>query len=112
MAKQGDIYWVNLEPAEGVETKKLRPCLVLNSTSHINKLRIVAPLLKWKSFHGASPFFIPISPSPQNKLDTIRTPDVFQMRAVDLTRRFKGKQGSLDQESLQKVLVAARLLFS
>jgi mRNA interferase MazF len=27
--KQLDIYWVDLEPTKGAETKKLRPCVIV-----------------------------------------------------------------------------------
>ena len=29
--KQLDIYWVDLEPTKGTETKKLRPCVIVQS---------------------------------------------------------------------------------
>ena len=36
MYQQLDIYWVDLEPAKGAETKKKRPCIILQSNL-INK---------------------------------------------------------------------------
>ncbi len=30
--KRGDIYWVNLEPTQGSEIRKKRPCVVVGAT--------------------------------------------------------------------------------
>ena len=43
---RGDVYWVNLDPTQGSEIKKERPCVVV-SASPINKARrtvVVVPL--------------------------------------------------------------------
>ncbi|WP_255031992.1 type II toxin-antitoxin system PemK/MazF family toxin [Pediococcus acidilactici] len=33
---QGDVIWIDLNPAKGTETKKRRPCLVV-SNNHYNR---------------------------------------------------------------------------
>ncbi|MBI5448220.1 MAG: type II toxin-antitoxin system PemK/MazF family toxin [Gammaproteobacteria bacterium] len=43
---RGDIYWVNLNPTQGSEINKLRPCVLVGATP-INKARhtvVVVPL--------------------------------------------------------------------
>jgi mRNA interferase MazF len=43
---RGSVYWVNLEPAQGAEIKKLRPCVLIGA-SPINQARrtvLVVPL--------------------------------------------------------------------
>jgi mRNA interferase MazF len=43
---RGDIWWVNLDPTQGSEIKKTRPCLVLSHNT-LNRLRrtvVVVPL--------------------------------------------------------------------
>ena len=43
---RGDIWWVSLNPTQGAETKKTRPCIVL-SLDTLNRLRrtvVVIPL--------------------------------------------------------------------
>jgi mRNA interferase MazF len=43
---RGDIYWVNLDPTQGSEINKLRPCVLVGATP-INKARhtvVVVPL--------------------------------------------------------------------
>ena len=44
--QRGDIWWVNLDPTQGSEIKKTRPCLVM-TTDTLNRLRrtvVVVPL--------------------------------------------------------------------
>jgi len=44
--KRGDIWWVSLDPTQGSEIKKTRPCVVLTHDT-LNRLRrtvVVAPL--------------------------------------------------------------------
>jgi mRNA interferase MazF len=46
--KQGEVWWIDLEPTKGRETNKDRPCLVLqnNAMNSACGTYIVAPLLK------------------------------------------------------------------
>lgn len=41
--KRGEVFWIDLDPTIGTETKKLRPCVILSNNVH-NKFmpRIVA----------------------------------------------------------------------
>ncbi|WP_347889062.1 type II toxin-antitoxin system PemK/MazF family toxin [Nitrosomonas europaea] len=41
------MYWVDLEPTKGVETRKLRPCVIIQSdlVNIQSRILIVAPLL-------------------------------------------------------------------
>lgn len=44
--KRGSVYWVNLEPAQGSEIKKVRPCVLVGATP-INQARrtvVIIPL--------------------------------------------------------------------
>ncbi len=44
--KRGDIYWVNLDPTVGSETRKTRPCLIIsnNAQNKISLRVIMAPI--------------------------------------------------------------------
>ncbi|MDQ6967628.1 MAG: type II toxin-antitoxin system PemK/MazF family toxin [Mariprofundaceae bacterium] len=59
--KRGEIWWVSLDPTQGSEIKKTRPCLVLSHDT-INELRktvIVIPLSSAAKSHP--PISVPIS---------------------------------------------------
>jgi len=71
MYKQFDIYWINLEPARGSETKKNRPCVIIQSSriNHGSRTVIVAPLLP---NHKDWSFAVNITPTKTNGLDIER----------------------------------------
>ena len=68
MYEQLSIYWVDLEPTRGSETKKKRPCVILQSDL-INKgtrTVIVSPILP---NHKTWPFAVNVEPTKTNGLD-------------------------------------------
>ena len=66
--KQLEIYWIDLEPARGAVTKKLRLCVIIQSdlVNNQSKTLIVAPLLP---NHKSWPFAVNLEPNPENGLD-------------------------------------------
>ena len=94
--KQFDIYWVDLNPTKGAETRKKRPCVIVQSTL-INKgsrTIIIAPLLP---DHKNWPFVVNITPTKTNNLDKDRNLNLKQIRAVDVSR-ISNKYGVLEEE--------------
>lgn len=94
--KRGEIWWVDLNPTKGSETKKKRPCLILqNDIGNCHgRTTIVAPLLPGnKTF----PFVVNITKTTQNRLDQDRYINLSQMRAVD-AQRIGNRQGILENK--------------
>ncbi len=100
--ERGEIWWVNLDPAEGREIKKRRPCVVM-STNEINRIR-------------AAPVVIPLSSSPEDAppvvvavasagKDSVAVVD--QIRAVD-KKRFVDRAGILGDADLRNLEMAAK----
>ena len=108
--RQLDIWWVDLEPTVGVETQKLRPCVVLQNNV-LNSQRgtfIVAPLLPYKKEHL---FAVKVTKSSINNLDSeYRSLNLMQMRAVDFSR-FKTKNGELEESYLSFIDRALAFVF-
>jgi mRNA interferase MazF len=51
--RRGEVWWVSLDPTQGSETKKTRPCLVLSHDT-LNRLRrtvVVVPLSSAAAAH-------------------------------------------------------------
>jgi len=99
--KQLEIYWINLEPTKGAETRKLRPCVIFQSdlvNAH-SKTLIVAPLLPQ---HKPWPFAVNLVPSTENGLDKNRHINLKQLRAVDISRVGK-KQGRVESKYLHLI---------
>ena len=90
-----DIWYVRLDPTEGSEAKKTRPCVVLqnNTGNQYSDVTIVAPFLEPKKYL----FVVVVEPSKINGLDRIRGLNLSQMRVVSY-RRFVSKLGVLEAE--------------
>ena len=109
MYKQSEIRWLDLEPTRGAETKKKRPCVIVqcNLVNKGTRTVIVAPILP---NHKDWPFAVNITPSKANGLDKKRHINLKQLRAVDVSR-IDNKQGVLEQRYLSKIEDALRLIF-
>jgi len=107
--QQLEIYWIDLEPVRGAETKKFRPCVVIQSdlVNNQSKTLIVAPLLP---NHKPWPFAVNLEPNPENGLDKVRHINLKQLRAVDVSRIGK-LQGRLDKEYLPAIKYALAIVF-
>ncbi len=107
--RQLEIRWIDLDPTRGAETRKKRPCVVLQSdlVNKGSRTIIVAPLLPggkdW-------PFVVNISPTRKNGLDQTRHVNLKQLRAVDVSR-IKNLQGRLEKRYLEPIKTAIGLVF-
>jgi mRNA interferase MazF len=106
---QLEIYWVDLEPTQGAETKKRRPCVILQSTliNRSSRTLIVAPILP---NHKDWPFVVNVKPTKANGLDKDRHINLKQLRVVDVSRIDK-KQGVLEKRYFQAIQEGIELVF-
>nr|VFJ63706.1 MAG: transcriptional modulator of MazE/toxin, MazF [Candidatus Kentron sp. DK] len=98
--KRGDIRWVNLDPTQGSEIKKTRPCVVLTHDT-LNRLRrtvVVVPLSTAAKSHPP----ITVSTTCQG---ATAVAVVDQIRAV-ARHRLKSKVETLSLEELNEVCQA------
>lgn len=107
--KQLEIRWVNLEPTRGAETKKKRPCVILQSdlVNRGSRTVIVAPILPG---HKGWPFAVNLMPSKQNGLDKDRHINLKQLRAVDVSR-IENRQGLLEISYLDLIKNGIKIVF-
>lgn len=108
--KNGDIYWVNLDPSIGDEIRKKRPVVILNA-GHAKHLRlaIVVPVTGWKPQWENHPFFVSLDPTVANGLAKKSAVDCFQLRAVSHDR-FLERIGSAAEKELNEVKSAIALI--
>ena len=101
--KQGEIWWIELDPTIGAEIKKTRPALVIN-TNALGKLplKIIVPITDWKEHYLNYPWMVKIDPSSQNGLSKISAADCFQIRSVS-TERLNGLIGSVEPDTVSRV---------
>lgn len=102
---RGDIYWVNLDPTQGSEINKCRPCVVVSATP-INKARrtvVVVPLST--SAKARPPLAVPI-----HCLDKVGVIVCDQIRAIDKSRlvqlacKISSKDLKILEDGLRQVL--------
>ena len=98
--ERGDIWWVGLDPTEGSEMKKTRPCVVLTHDT-LNRLRrtvVVIPLSTAAKPHP--PITVPVICQRKSAVAVID-----QIRAVGM-HRLKSRVEALPPEELDEVCQA------
>lgn len=103
--KRGEIYWVDLEPAIGGETKKKRPGLIVSNDigNEVSLIVMVAPITsKIKRVH---PFEVKtlVNGKPAKIM-------LNQCKALDKSR-LKDKIGNVDSDTLRNVEEAIKIVF-
>lgn len=107
---QLEIWWVDLDPTRGAETRKQRPCVVVSGdpVNQQSRTVVVAPLLP---DHKSWPFVVNLNPSQTNGLDKPRHVNLKQLRAVDVSR-ISNRQGALELSYREEIDTALRLIFA
>jgi mRNA interferase MazF len=102
---RGDIWVVNLDPTQGSEIRKSRPCVVVSPPEMLDHLRtvLVAPMT---SKGQPAPFRIPITHDGQKGLVLLD-----QVRAVDKTLLVR-KSGRTSSSTLVNILATLQTIFS
>ncbi len=101
--KRGDVYWIALDPTQGTETKKTRPCLILSNNSQNKKgLRVLAAPITSKMYN-IYPFETKVVLKGKECKALLD-----QIRALD-KRRIGEKICSLDPETMLSVEEALRI---
>ena len=98
--QRGEIWWVSLDPMQGSEIRKTRPCLVLTANT-LNRLRqtvVVVPLSTAARAHP--PITVPVTCQGQATVAVID-----QSRAV-AKHRLRGKIETASLATVQTVLEA------
>lgn len=107
--KQLEIWWVDLNPTKGRETRKKRPCVILQNDliNRNSQTFLIAPILPG---HKNWPFAVNLSPTKKNGLDKDRHINTKQIRVVDLSR-IDNRQGMLENTYQDAIANAVRLVF-
>jgi len=98
--KRGDIWWVVLDPGQGSEIKKTRPCVVLTNDT-LNRLRktvVVVPLSTAAKPHP--PITVPVTCQGRPAVAVID-----QVRAV-AKHRLQSRVESLSPKDLETITTA------
>ncbi len=102
--KRGEVWWVSLDPTQGSEIKKTRPCVVLTHDT-LNRLRrtiVVVPLSTAAKPHP--PVTISVTCQGGSAVAVID-----QIRAV-AKHRLKSKIETLDRDELDEICKAVAII--
>ena len=107
--KQGEVWRVRLDPGEGAEIGKTRPCVVLSS-ANVGRLplHIIVPVTDWKTTFETYSWMTYLDPDRINGLVKPSGADSFQVRSVSVLR-FIEKVGQVTVERLSTIEAATRL---
>ena len=111
---RGMIIDVNLDPVQGSETGKVRPCVIVTNDDYNARLPIVqvVPLTAWSEKKAAVKTNVAIAPTPQNGLTKPSIADCLQTRPIDHRYRMVEVRGALDAKTMSKIDDALRKVFS
>ena len=102
--KRGEIYWVNLDPSIGTETKKTRPGLILSNNigNEVSNRVIIAPMTS--NVEMVYPFEVKINMGNNESKAMLD-----QIRVVDKTRLGK-LLGEISNSELRNIEKALKLV--
>lgn len=103
--KRGEIYWVRLDPTDGREINKTRPCLIISSDiANRSEIVIIAPISsKMDRVFSKIEVKIILDEKPAKIIPR-------QMRSIDRTKRLGAKIASISLEEMKLVDDAIRLI--
>jgi len=103
--KRGEVFWISLDPSNGKEIKKTRPCLVVSSNiANQSELIVVAPITS--NVNRVFPR-IEVQIYLEGKLCKVIPR---QLRCIDIASRLGKKIGSISIQEMQQVDDAIRLI--
>lgn len=98
--KRGDVWWISLDPTQGSEIKKTRPCIVLthDMINHLRRTIVVVPLSTAAKPHP--PITVPVTCQGRTVVAIVD-----QIRAV-AKHRLKSRIEALSADELNEVCQA------
>lgn len=114
LLKRGMIIDVNLEPTQGSETGKVRPCIIVTNDTYNERVPIiqVVPLTEWNPKKAKIKTNVEIEPSQENGLTKRTIADCLQTRPIAHRVRMVRIKGTVEPEILAKIDQALKIVFA
>ena len=95
--RRGMVVDLNLEPVQGSETGKIRPCVVVTTDIYNKRVPViqVTPITAWSEKKGRIVTNVELRPSRGNGLTKKSIADCLQTRPVDYKKRMVRIRGQL-----------------
>jgi mRNA interferase MazF len=112
--KRGMVIDVNLDPTQGSETGKVRPCVIVTNNVYNERVPViqVVPITAWSEKKSRIKTNVEISPSSQNGLSKLSIADCLQTRPIDHRFRLVKIRGELTREEMKRIDEALRIVFA
>ena len=112
--RRGLVIDVNLDPTQGSETGKVRPCVVVTNNVYNEQVPViqVTPITAWSEKKGRIASNVQLDPSPENGLEKRSIVDCLQTRPIDHRFRLVRIRGELTANEMKRIDAALRIVFS
>jgi mRNA interferase MazF len=112
--ERGMVIDINLDPVQGSETGKVRPCVVVTNDVYNARVPViqVVPVTAWNPKKARIKTNVTLTPSEINGLDKKSVADCLQTRPVDYRLRLSRVRGKLEQNDIRAIDQALKVVFS
>jgi len=112
--ERGMIIDINLDPVQGSETGKVRPCVVVTNDIYNARVPViqVVPLTVWSEKKSQIQTNVAVEPSPENGLSEKSIADCLHTRPIDYRMRFSKVRGKLEPDYINDINQALKAVFS
>ena len=111
--RRGLIIDVNLNPTQGSETGKVRPCIIVTNNTYNARVPViqVVPITEWNEKKARIVTNITIEPSSLNGLSKRSVADCLQTRPIDYRLRMVNSRGEVEPSVLEAIDRALKIVF-
>jgi mRNA interferase MazF len=112
--ERGMVIDIDLEPVQGSETGKVRPCIVVTNDVYNARVPViqVVPITAWNEKKGRIKTNVTLEPSALNRLDKKSVADCLQTRPIDYRLRLSRVRGKLAEDDMLAIDQALKVVFS
>ncbi|MCD4722265.1 MAG: type II toxin-antitoxin system PemK/MazF family toxin [Desulfobacula sp.] len=105
---------VNLDPTQGSETGKIRPCIIVTNNIYNERVPViqVVPITEWSAKKVRIKTNIELKLSQENGLSKKSVADCLQTRPIDHRYRLVKIRGKLSQSKIQEINQALLIVFA
>lgn len=111
---RGLVIDVNLDPVQGSETGKIRPCVVVTNDVYNARVPViqVVPITAWSEKKSRIKTNVELRSKPENGLEKQSIADCLQTRPIDHQVRLVKVRGELAAEDMKRIDAALRIVFA
>ena len=112
--KRGMVVDVNLDPTQGSETGKTRPCVIVTNDTYNARVPViqVVPITAWSEKKGRIVTNVTLMPSAANGLTKKSVADCLQTRPIDRRYRVLRVRGELEAAPMTEIDRALKIVFN